>query len=588
MNGRHWPEADAYRYALDDPSSLGDAATRGRLVRTPNDEPETFAGTFSTTFRLRAEHSDVAMRCFTRGGDELERRYAEIAHFLRYVFNGALCRTQFVPNGIRVEGAWWPVVEMEWIEGRTLRDEVLGRLDDRDALARLAENFRDVVRSLDVLGVAHGDLQHANVLVSDGRVRLIDYDGMYVPTLAGMEQSEFGHRNYQHPDRRFAPFDGRLDRFPSIVIYTALIALAADPKLWARFDDGDNLLFRAHDFQSSGTSELFLALLRNNATSALAQELVRACRLPVEQAPTLERVIRAAAGTMASLAVPTPVPVRAPVATPAVAEVAAADEASTTSAAEPEILAQVLTPSADAHVAPRAAHRSQPRVAAYAAFAVLFLVVSFAAFAITVGPTIIANRAQHFHRAVATVPKETSRATHAAPRSVAMAAARETATPVTWAKEPTRSPRHAPKIARHSAAKKLPIAAKTTTIVAYRSGSKSATGGAWQIVEANVFDGSMVWRGNAAVSHGGTMVLDVHKERIAGRAASSCERNTNLHVAIPSNGSARTVPFTEVNCAGASSGGEVRVSSFSPGIGVMHGSFWQRGTYLGDFSAQKL
>ncbi|GAC1497536.1 MAG: hypothetical protein NVS1B2_19520 [Vulcanimicrobiaceae bacterium] len=112
------------------------------------------------------------------------------------------------------------------------------------------------------------------------------------------------------------------------------------------------------------------------------------------------------------------------------------------------------------------------------------------------------------------------------------------------------------------------------------------TSGAWQIVEANVYTGAMVWRGQAVVSHGGNVVLDMHKERIAGRIASRCERNTNLHVTIPSDGSARTVPFTEVNCAGASSGGEVRVSNYSPG--TVHGSFWQHGTYLGDFSARKL
>ncbi len=594
MNDLNWPDSAAYRHALDDASSLGESVTRGRLVRTSDGEPESFAGTFSTTFRLRAEHADVALKCFTRGGADLERRYAEIARFLRYIFNGALCRTQFVPHGIRVEDAWRPVVEMEWVEGRTLRDEVLARLDDRDALARLADDFRDVVRSLNVLGIAHGDLQHANVLVSDGRLRLIDYDGMFVPTLVGESQSEFGHPNYQHPDRRFAPFDARLDRFPSMVIYTALTALAADPTLWARFDVGDNLLFRAYDFRSDGSSELFRSLLQNNATSSLAQELVRVCRMPVEQAPTLDGVIESAAGTMAPH-VQQFVAKRAPVTAPPVSEVAAGSGAVAASAAEPEILAQVLTPWPDEPV-PARSSGGVPR--GVAALAVLFIVASLAAFAWRVGPTILAKyRKPQLHPAVATISKHAASRHHVA-RSVAMAAATlapapQTAAPTTAeptltpTARPRKAPTHLPTIAPHPVAKKV-RGAKTVAIAARHRGSPSAARGAWQIVEGNIYDGSMVWRGNAAVSNGGAMVLDVHKERIAGRAASRCERNTSLHVAIPSGDSAQMVPFTEVNCAGATSGGEIRVSSFSPGSRTMHGSFWQRGTYLGNFSARKL
>jgi thiamine kinase-like enzyme len=41
----------------------------------------------------------------------------------------------------------------------------------------------EIGRALNRAGVAHGDLQHGNILVANGKPKLIDYDGMYVPAL---------------------------------------------------------------------------------------------------------------------------------------------------------------------------------------------------------------------------------------------------------------------------------------------------------------------------------------------------------------------------------------------------------------------
>jgi hypothetical protein len=164
-------------------------------------------------------------------------------------------------------------------------------LRDSAGIISLSERFREMTRTLSVLGVAHGDLQHGNILVTNGELRLIDYDGIFLPALTGMEASEFGHKNFQHPDRHNASFDGRLDRFSSIVIYTALVAVSADHSLWDRFNNDENLLFRAPDFTSNGSSELFRILLASSATSKLAEGLVAACQSRIEQVPTLEQVI---------------------------------------------------------------------------------------------------------------------------------------------------------------------------------------------------------------------------------------------------------------------------------------------------------
>ena len=93
-------------------------------------------------------------------------------------------------------------------------------------------------------------------------LRLIDYDGMYVPALAGSPSGELGHPAYQHPQRlREGTYNAEVDRFSHLAIYTAIRCLMVGRgELWQRFNNGDNLLFREADFKQPATSDLFGAL----------------------------------------------------------------------------------------------------------------------------------------------------------------------------------------------------------------------------------------------------------------------------------------------------------------------------------------
>jgi hypothetical protein len=289
---RQWPDGASYVEAIQNADNLGDLELRaGSYERRKNGLPKPYSGGFTTTFQVVTANGGFAVRCFTRGNDDLERRYRAITDFLRLVQSDAFCDAAYQAQGIRLDGHWWPIIRMKWVSGRQLNEEIAANLGNASRLQALAGTFRELVGSLAVLGVAHGDLQHGNIIVSSGQLRLIDYDGIYLPALAGMPQSEFGHQNYQHPLRAKAPFDGRLDRFSSLVIYTALIAVAADPSLWARFNNDENLLFRAHDFKSDGSSQLFQALLGRAETRPLAEGLIVACRARYDQVPTLEHVL---------------------------------------------------------------------------------------------------------------------------------------------------------------------------------------------------------------------------------------------------------------------------------------------------------
>jgi hypothetical protein len=168
-------------------------------------------------------------------------------------------RFEFIQSGIRVRHEWFPIIKMEWVRGQSLTEYIKEHLNDSDKLNMLADEFKKVVLFLSEHGIAHGDLQHGNIIVqNDGSIRLVDYDGCFVPELSGLKSNELGHRNYQHPRRSAADFNENIDNFSAWLIWLSIKSLAEDPHLWDKLHAGDEcLLFRRQDFIRSQYSRAF-------------------------------------------------------------------------------------------------------------------------------------------------------------------------------------------------------------------------------------------------------------------------------------------------------------------------------------------
>jgi len=157
--------------------------------------------------------------------------------------------------------------------------------------------------------IAHADLQHGNVLlVPAGKggqlaLKLIDYDGMYVPALADYQTGELGHPSYQHPQRlREGIYSAEVDRFSHLAIYCAVQGLVVGGRtLWERFNNDDNLLFRETDFQRPEESAVLQELwsLSDERARSLAGRLILATQMPLDRVPWLDEVVRN--GTVAPL-----------------------------------------------------------------------------------------------------------------------------------------------------------------------------------------------------------------------------------------------------------------------------------------------
>jgi len=247
------------------------------------------SGTFALTFKVTASGRDYAFRCFQRDRAGMHRRYTAIHKALNRAPLPYFVDFAYLDPGIAVNGQTYPAIRMDWAAGEPLGAFIEANLRDTGRLRALLQQLHGMALALESAGIAHGDVQSNNILVAPtGELKLVDYDGMYVPGIASMGALETGHRNFQHPQReRNNPFDATLDRFSFALLHTAVSALVENPSTWTQLKaDPEALLLRAADFADPARSSAFEALTKMPATGPAFQRLRDICARPYQSIPT--------------------------------------------------------------------------------------------------------------------------------------------------------------------------------------------------------------------------------------------------------------------------------------------------------------
>src|SRR5260370_5341410 len=249
-----WPDLTEYHEALQHPpKSFADAGLKQAKIELDRfGMPKPATGGNAVVYKASERAETWAVRCFLRPISDHAERYAAISRHLEKARLSYGARFLFLKDGILGRGNWFPVVKMAWVDGDLFHRYIEDHLKQPAVLAGLRGKWRTLVRELEAARLAHGDLQHGNILVRKDSLVLVDYDGMWVPALNGRSATEIGHRSYQHPKRSESDFGPYLDRFPALVIYLSLAALEHNPKLWDDYHTGDNLLFVRDDFRQAG------------------------------------------------------------------------------------------------------------------------------------------------------------------------------------------------------------------------------------------------------------------------------------------------------------------------------------------------
>ncbi len=299
-----WPQATDYNAAVQNPRlCFGDDDLRdGQVVGDLLGLPRPHSGNFADVYQIQgADKQSWAVKCFTRPVTGLRPRYQAITEHLRQTQRAFMVEFRYLDEGICIRGQWFPIVKMRWVEGFTLNDFICRQLDKPAVLERLARMWLRLGQELRDAGMAHGDLQHGSVLSAPGSksgslaLKLIDYDGMFVPALAQTPSGEVGHPNYQHPERlREGTYDREMDRFSHLLVYTALRSLRiGGANLWQSYDTQENLLFREEDFRQPGQSRLLRELwaYKDRDVRDLVGRLLLASQGALASVPMLEELV---------------------------------------------------------------------------------------------------------------------------------------------------------------------------------------------------------------------------------------------------------------------------------------------------------
>ena len=292
-----WPAIPDFSAAIQNPSVCFEDSelASGQVGENQRGMPLVWSGSFAAVYHLLSGGREFAVRCFTNEVKDQQERYAQLSEYLLTKARpDAFVRFEYLAQGIRVRGEWYPVVKMNWVSGARLDKFVENNLSHPGILREMCARWRGANGSLRGLGIAHNDLQHGNVMVQDDEaLRLVDYDGIFLPQFRGENSPELGHRNFQHPLRTPKHYDEQVDNFPSLVVYLSLLALSSDPNLWTDFYNQENLILTKADFADPSLSECFKALKNSpdDTVRRLAEQLEELCSFPVDQVPDLESIL---------------------------------------------------------------------------------------------------------------------------------------------------------------------------------------------------------------------------------------------------------------------------------------------------------
>ncbi|MEV4626785.1 hypothetical protein AB0J90_10920 [Micromonospora sp. NPDC049523] len=294
-----WPSLRDYLTAMQRPagSLLGDKPGRFVPLREADDTILPVQGQSAYVFYGHLDGTPTVLRCFKRPpDDDLRERYLRLARYTAEHACPYFADFEWWDGALYAGGRHTPVLLMEDVGGRSIRQHLAIVRGDEEKLDRLADQWCGLTTDLTASALAHGDLQQDNIWIApDDRLRLIDLDAVWAPPLADLPPREVGHPNFQHPKRISDGYWGSdVDRFSALVVLISIRALARDPGLWDEYHLDENLIFTEEDFTQSMVSPIWFRLASNSDPRVrdLTTQLAELCAAGVAGSASASPVTR--------------------------------------------------------------------------------------------------------------------------------------------------------------------------------------------------------------------------------------------------------------------------------------------------------
>ena len=306
-----YPLISEYVKAIQDAGDNLDKLAYLTPVLDDHGEPYRSSGAFAVVFKMHDKSTGkyYALKCFTEEQEGRADAYRQIADELDMVDSPYITSVKYMEKELFVdcqcEEDEFPVLLMDWVDGETMEAYIAANYRNQSAMSLLCYRFGRMAAWLRSQSFAHGDVKPDNIIIRpDGSLTLVDYDGMFVPSMKGSQSPTIGTRDFCHPLRTMDDFDETIDDFSLASIALSLKAISMKSTLLDIYGASDRLLFSENDYRNPSKSKVISALqellcdkdfctLYSLFMLALARKELSACsfRLFVGEKPILLQTI---------------------------------------------------------------------------------------------------------------------------------------------------------------------------------------------------------------------------------------------------------------------------------------------------------
>ena len=262
-----YPLISEYVKAIQDASDNLDKLAHLTPVQDDHGEPYRSSGAFAVVFKMQDKSTGkyYALKCFTEEQQGRAEAYRQIADELDLLDSPYITSVKYMEKELFVDSQCeedeFPVLLMDWVEGETMEAYIAANYHNQSAMSMLCYRFGKMAAWLRSQSFAHGDVKPDNIIIRpDGSLTLVDYDGMFVPSMKGCKSPTIGTRDFSHPLRTVDDFDETIDDFSLASIALSLKAISMKSTLLDIYGASDRLLFSENDYRNPSNSKVISAL----------------------------------------------------------------------------------------------------------------------------------------------------------------------------------------------------------------------------------------------------------------------------------------------------------------------------------------
>ena len=262
-----YPLISEYVKAIQDASDNLDKLAYLAPVLDDHGEPYRSSGAFAVVFKMQDKRTGkyYALKCFTEEQQGRAEAYRQIADELDLLDSPYITSVKYMEKELFVDSQCeedeFPVLLMDWVEGETMEAYIAANYRNQSAMLMLSYRFGKMAAWLRTQSFSHGDIKPDNIIVRpDGSLTLVDYDGMFVPSMKGSQSPTIGTRDFCHPLRTVDDFDKTIDDFSLASIALSLKAISMKSTLLDIYGASDRLLFSENDYRNPSNSKVISTL----------------------------------------------------------------------------------------------------------------------------------------------------------------------------------------------------------------------------------------------------------------------------------------------------------------------------------------